>query len=57
MRSGLLRTVLTLAAGGLVLAGCASPVTGSASPGGGEPVDVPADQLKIAELLEAAARK
>jgi predicted metalloprotease len=47
MRSGLLRTVLTLAAGGLVLAGCATPVTGSASPGTGEPVDVPADQLTI----------
>lgn len=47
MRSGLLRTVLGLAVGGLVLAGCATPVSGSASPGSGEPVDVPASQLEI----------
>jgi predicted metalloprotease len=47
MRQGLLRTVLALAAGGLVLAGCATPVTGRASPGSGEPVDVPPDQLTI----------
>lgn len=47
MRFGLLRTVVALAAGGLVLAGCATPVTGSATPGSGEPVDVPADQFTI----------
>jgi predicted metalloprotease len=45
--SGLRRTVLALAAGALVLAGCATPVTGTAAPGSGEPVDVPADQLTI----------
>lgn len=45
--SGLRRTALALVAGGLVLAGCATPVTGSASPGPGEPVNVPADQLTI----------
>ena len=47
MRWGLLRTVLALAAAGLVLAGCATPVTGSASPGPGEPSNVPAGRLTI----------
>jgi predicted metalloprotease len=47
MRSGLLRAVLAVAAGGLVLAGCATPVTGSASPGSDEPVAVPAGRLTI----------
>jgi predicted metalloprotease len=47
MTWGRLRTVLALAVGGLVLAGCATHVLGTASPGPGEPVDVPAGRLTI----------
>ena len=46
MRSGLAGTVLALTAGAL-LAGCTTPVAGSASPGSGEPVDVSAGRLEI----------
>jgi predicted metalloprotease len=47
MRQGLVRTVLAVALGGLVLAGCSTPVAGTASPGTDEPADVPAAALKI----------
>jgi predicted metalloprotease len=47
MRQRLCRAVVGLAVGSAVLAGCAIPVRGDATPGRGEPVDVTAAQLHI----------
>jgi predicted metalloprotease len=52
MRQGLVRAVLAVGLGGVVLAGCSTPVLGTASPGAGEPSDVPAGQLKITGAVD-----
>jgi predicted metalloprotease len=52
MRQGLVRTVLAAAAGGLLLAGCSTLVAGTASPGPGEPADVPAGRLTITGAVD-----
>jgi predicted metalloprotease len=46
VRRSLLRALLAVLLG-VLLAGCAIPVVGRASPGPGQPVDVPPDQLRI----------
>ena len=47
MRQGLLRAVVALGVAGVLLSGCSAPVTGTPSPGPGQPVDVPAGRLTI----------
>jgi len=52
MRQAVVRAVLAVGLGGLVLTGCSTPVRGTASPGAGEPSDVPAAQLKITGAVD-----
>jgi predicted metalloprotease len=52
MRQGLIRAVLSVAVGALLLAGCATAVSGTASPGAGQPKDVPPDQLRIVGAVD-----
>jgi predicted metalloprotease len=52
MRQSLRRTLVGLAVGSALLAGCSIPVRGTATPGRGEPVDVTAAQLPITAAVQ-----
>src|SRR6185437_10407265 len=52
MSQRLRRTLVGLAVGSTLLAGCSIPVHGTASPGPGEPVDVTAAQLHITAAVQ-----
>jgi predicted metalloprotease len=46
------RTLVALAVGGALLSGCATPITGTASPASGEPVDVAAPDFPITGAVD-----